>query len=119
MKMVIIAPVVEPKSFADVGFTIEQYKAAAKVGEKKVPAVVAKEAIKNSKGLYRVLPTPEQIAETPQLPDPADMSNEALFAEMTMYGKAPTKQMARSKVVEFVRQLRVKSAALIVDDADE
>jgi hypothetical protein len=119
MKMVIIAPVVEPKSFADVGFTTEQYKAAAKVGQKKVPAVVAKEAIKNSKGLYRVLPTPEEVAETPRLPDPADMSNEALFAEMSMYGKAPQKRMARSKVIEFVRELRAQSSALIVDDADE
>jgi hypothetical protein len=118
MKMVIIAPVVKPKSFEGLPFTGQQYADAVKAGEKLVPMVTALEAVRNSKGLYRIKPTAAEQAKAPRLPDPLEMSREAVFAELTMYGKAPQKQMAITKAREFLSELRAKSAEMIVDDEE-
>lgn len=116
MRMLVISPCPKPDSFEGLGFTGDEYRAAVKAGDKTVPAVTAKEAVKNSKGLYRIKKTPAEVAKVPQLPDPVDMSKEAVFAELTMHGKAPQKQMPLSKAREFLLQLRAKSADMIVDD---
>jgi ssDNA-binding replication factor A large subunit len=54
MKMVTIAVCAKPKSFRDVKFTEDEYKAAEKTGPLKVPYGTAMENLKNSKGLYEI-----------------------------------------------------------------
>lgn len=119
MKMVVIAPVAKPKSFSDVKFTEDEWKKATKGGALTMPMVTAMANIKNSKGLYKIQPLPSEIAATPKLPDPTEMTSAQIAQELAAYGKAPQKQMARSKAIEFLRELREKSAAMIVDDEDE
>ncbi|MGB1214969.1 MAG: hypothetical protein ACPG4X_16495 [Pikeienuella sp.] len=116
MKMVLLSAVPKPASFANTKFSQGEWEDAFKVGEKEVPYITAKEAVINSKGLYRMKVPDDELATAPELPDPSDMTNSQLLAEMTMYGKAPRKQMNRSDVVVFVRKLRAEAETLIVDD---
>lgn len=63
MKMLTIEPVERPKSFDDVEFTMKEWDTATKVGKVTVPFPTAMEALRNSKGLYRVAPEPKQEVE--------------------------------------------------------
>ena len=56
MKMVDIQPVPEPKSFKDVKFTKIEWEGAAKLGKIRCPYVTAMENIRQSKGLYQIVP---------------------------------------------------------------
>lgn len=120
MKLVTITLVEEPASFEKVKFTTKDYAAAKKVGDLRVPHGTAMENIRNSKGMYRIKPEPDAVKEIEfkGLKDPADMTSSELAAEMTAHGKAPKKQIKRSVAVKFVRDLREKAAALIVDDEE-
>jgi hypothetical protein len=119
MQMVLIEACKKPASFADVKFTEADWKFADKAGPKKVPMVTAKEAVRNSHGLYviRLLNQPEEVQQV-QLARPEDMSNEALVAEMTAHGKPPRKRMERRTAVDFVKSLREEAAKLIIEDEE-
>lgn len=118
MKMVKIVPVAEPSSFSEVKFSQKEWQAAKKLGTQTVPAVTAVEALRNSKGLYKIV---DEAAATVQvelkgLKDPEDMNSEELVAELTAHGKAPRKRMKRETAVNYVKDLRAKAVAMIIDD---
>jgi hypothetical protein len=118
MKMVQIKPVPQPESFTAVKFTQEDWKAANKLGTLTVPAVTAVEALKNSKGLYKIV---DEAAATVQvefqgLKDPEQMTSQELVAEMTSHGKPPRKRMERKTAVNYIKDLRAKAAEMIIDD---
>jgi len=115
--MLTIIPVEKPKAFTEVEFSQEDYRAAVKAGPVVVPAVTALEALRNSRGLYRIKSEEKPIeVQVKALKEPEDMTNQELFAEMASYGKPPHKKMTRTVAVDFVRDLRAKAADLIVDD---
>lgn len=120
MKLVTIEPVEEPKSFEDVKFSQADWKNAVKVGPKTVPYVTAREAVRNSKGLYRMA-SMESVKEVviKGLPDPEEMDSAALVQEMIVHGKRPRKKMSRKTAVEFVKKLRAEAAELIGDEDEE
>ncbi|MBL4898129.1 MAG: hypothetical protein JKX76_00645 [Colwellia sp.] len=118
MKLLKIVPVEKPKSFVDAKFSQRDWEAANKLGAQTVPAVTAVEAIRNSKGLY-VIKNEEQETvkvEFKGIKDPGDMDASELVAEMTAHGKPPKKNMKRQTAVEFVKVLREKAAAFIIDE---
>lgn len=120
MKMVTIEVVVKPQSFSGLGFDAKDYAAAVKAGPKTVPYGTGLEAIENSKGLYQFRPEKDPVeVKVIAAKDPSEMTKEELVAEMTAFGKAPQKQMPRSKCEEFIREMRVKAAEMILDDKDE
>ncbi|WP_162947029.1 hypothetical protein [Ruegeria sp. EL01] len=120
MKIFTIIPVAKPKSFADVDFHQKEYAAALKRGPVDVPGATAKEALVNSKGLYRIKSDEKKVeVEIKGAKEPEDMTPSELVAEMTSHGKPPRKKMARAAAVAFVRDLREKAAEMIVDDEDE
>lgn len=117
MKMVFIEAVPKPKSFADVKFMEKDWTEADKRGPQKVPAITALEAIKNSKGLYRIKPDQEAVEKKlVSLTDPEDMTNEAIAMELTAHGKPPRKNMERKTAVKFLKELREKAAQFIIED---
>lgn len=117
MKIVKIEPVPKPSNFKDLGFSAEDYKAAAAGGVLELPYATAMENIRLSKGLYQVVPDVQEVeVKIAGLKDPEDMSKTELVMEMTSWGKPPKKQMTLSKCREFVAQLRESAVDLIVDD---
>ncbi len=60
MRMVIIRPIEKPKFFKDVAFSEAEWVAANAGGEKTVPYVTAIEAVRNSRGLYRIVDLEEK-----------------------------------------------------------
>tara|TARA_R110002072_G_scaffold49433_3_gene134335 strand:- start:39 stop:401 length:363 start_codon:yes stop_codon:yes gene_type:complete len=119
MKMVTILAVDKPKSFTDLGFSEAEHKAAVRVGPKRVPYAVANEALKLSKGLYKIKPEKEPVEVEIKAKLPDDMTAAELVAEMTAFGKPPRKQMARKDVVAFIHKLRAEAAEMIMDDDDD
>lgn len=117
----IIEPVDEPASFDDVKFTQLEWKAARKQGALKVPSTTAREALKYGKGLYRIKPVEKETVtvELKGLKSPDEMTSAELVAEMTSHGKPPRKKMDRKTAVQFVRDLREKAEAMIVEDEAE
>ena len=119
MADLIIAPVEKPTSFNDkaVQFSKDEWEAANKQGEIKVPAVTAMEALKNGRGLWRIKPQdqPKEVV-IKSLKEPEEMTSQELVAEMTSYGKPPRKKMNRAIAVDFVKKLRAEAAELIIDD---
>jgi len=117
MKMVTIQAVEKPKSFNGTKFTEAEYNAAVKAGPKKVPYITAQSALKNSRGLYQIKVEREVVeVEIKASKQPEDMDKAELVAEMTAFGKAPRKQMARKDVVAFIHKLRAEAAEMILDD---
>jgi|TARA_R110000796_G_scaffold172792_5_gene289791 hypothetical protein len=120
MKMVTILAVDKPKSFTDLGFSEAEHKAAVRVGPKRVPYAVANEALKLSKGLYKIKAEKEPVeVEIKAAKQPEEMTKAELVAEMTAFGKPPRKQMQLSAVIEFVHKLRAEAAEMIMDDDDD
>ena len=120
MKMLTIKPCEKPASFADEKFTQADWQAAWKLGPKTVPAVTAMEAVRNSKGLYQIhVEEKEPIkVELQGLKAPEEMTAAELVAEMTSHGKPPRKKMERKAAVAFVKELREKAEAFIVEDEE-
>lgn len=114
-----IVPVPKPKSFAETGFTKDEWDAAVKAGPKVMPVGAAREAVVQSKGLYMVKPTVEVETGAVKLVEPAQMTNEQLAQESAAYGQPIRKQMSRSKLVEFITSQREKAVSFIVDDEDD
>lgn len=121
MKMITIVPVEMPESFQTVKFTQLDWKAARTAGEITAPYVTAMEALRNSRGLYRIKPAEKDTlrVEIQGLKAPAEMTSAELVAEMTSHGKPPRKRMNRETAIEFVKELRAKAEAMIVDDDSE
>ncbi len=120
MLMKTIVPVDKPKAFKDVDFTQEEYAAAKKKGPVEVPVATALEALRNGKGLYRIKSDEKKVeVEIKGLKDPEDMTAAELVAEMTSHGKPPRKRIERPKAVEFVRELREKAAAFIIEEDED
>ncbi|WP_065325797.1 hypothetical protein [Tritonibacter mobilis] len=120
MKMLTIKPCEKPASFADEKFTQADWQAAWKLGPKTVPAVTAMEAVRNSKGMYQIHVEEQETVkvELQGLKAPEQMSPSELVAEMTSHGKPPRKKMDRKTAVAFVKDLREKAEAFIVDDEE-
>lgn len=120
MKMLTIKPCEKPASFAEVKFTQADWQAASKLGAKTVPAVTAMEAVRNSKGMYQIHVEEQETVkvELQGLKDPEQMTASELVAEMTSHGKPPRKKMDRKTAVAFVKDLREKAEAFIVDDEE-
>lgn len=119
MKMVVLAPVPKPETFNGLAFDAKTHAEAVKMGEKTMPYSVARENVKLSKGLYRMKMPEQEVAKQPELTAVEDLTPQALLAELTMYGKAPRKQMARRDAEKFLTKLRAEAVALIVDDVDD
>lgn len=121
MKFVTLTVVDEPASFDEVRFSREQWKEAKALGDIRGCAYSnAREAIKNSGGMYRIKVTDNiRQVEVVAAKDPSEMTSAELVAEMTAFGKPPRKQMKRSVAVDFVRKLREEAALNIVDDDAE
>lgn len=113
-----IKPVEKPASFADVKFSQKDWEAAVKQGTLKVPYVTAKEAMRNSKGLYQIEAEKKVAVEIKGLREPTEMTSAELVAEMTMHGKPPRKKMNRATAVKFVTELRERATQMIVEDDD-
>tara|TARA_R110000851_G_scaffold22626_7_gene67001 strand:- start:1624 stop:1980 length:357 start_codon:yes stop_codon:yes gene_type:complete len=117
MKMVTILAVDKPKSFQDTGFSEAEHKNAVRQGAKVVPYATAREAIQNSKGMYKIKPDVDPVeVQVKAAKSPAEMDKTELVAEMTAFGKPPRKQMSRTAAEEFVTKLREEAALLIMDD---
>lgn len=117
MKFVQIEVTDEPKSFADVKFTKEDYLAAKKTGRVTVPMVTALQNVRLSHGLYRIVSDAKQVEVILKgLPSVSEMDGPALYAEMASHGKPPQKKMNMATAREFVEKLREKAAAMIVDE---
>lgn len=121
MKMLTIKPCDKPASFEDVKFTQAEWQAAVKLGVKTVPAVTAIEAVRNSRGLYQIKVEEQETlkVELKGLADPEQMTSLELVAEMTAHGKPPRKKMQRATAIAFVKDLREKASAMIVDDDED
>lgn len=122
MADLIIAPVEKPTSFNDkaVQFSKDEWEAANKQGEIKVPAVTAMEALKNGRGLWRIKPQdqPKEVV-IKSLKEPEEMTTKELAEEMALRGKPPRKQMSRAIAVDFIKKLRAEAVELIIDDEGE
>lgn len=117
MKMVKIEVVSKPKSFDAVKFSEAEWKVAKAAGSIDVPAGTALENLRNSRGMYRIVPDQKAVEIILKGLSPVDeMDGPALFAEMASHGKPPRKNMPRSKAREFVASLRAEAAEMIVDD---
>ena len=120
MKYVNIAACEQPKSFESVRFSQKDWEAANKLGPVRVPFIAAKEAMKNSGGLYEIVKETETVEVTVKASKSVkEMSNEELVAEMSAFGKPPRKKMSRSSAEDFVTKLRQEAAANIVDDDED
>lgn len=121
MKFVTLTVVDEPASFDDVRFSREQWKEAKARGDIRDCAYSnAREAIRNSGGMYRIKVTDNVMqVEVVAAKDPSEMTSAELVAEMTAFGKPPRKKMKHSVAVDFVRKLREEAAMMIVDDDTE
>jgi hypothetical protein len=80
------------------------FEEVKKSGEKKVAQVTGFEAVKNSRGMYRIKDeaTPPPTAPERRLEDMSDAEIKMLYFQMG--GKAPTgKQMQRTAVIDAIR----------------
>ncbi|MFY0633681.1 MAG: hypothetical protein JXQ91_07710 [Vannielia sp.] len=122
-KFVTIRPVAEPKSFNEVRFSQNEYKAAVATGEKRVPFGTAMRNIKLSKGLYEIKPEVKTVHIEPVGPKaPEEMTNEELALEMHGWGKPikkTGKQVTRGSIIKAVKELRQHAAEMIVDGDPE
>ena len=115
MKFVQIEVTDEPKSFADVKFTKEDYLAAKKAGRVTVPMVTALQNVRLSHGLYRIVNVAPEVQVKSDV-NPDEMTNQELAQTMTAFGKPPRKKMARATAVAFVKKLMEEAAAMIGDE---
>ena len=117
MKYVTIEPVERPVSFSGSHFREQEWVDANKRGPVEVTAVTAMEAIRNSRGLYRIRAEKQAVeVQIKGLKPVEDMTPEELMMEMTAHGKPPRKRIPRGKAVEFVKELRAAAVAMIFDD---
>ncbi len=117
MKFVTIKCVDEPKDFSNVAYLKKDWEAASKLPPIRVPYGTAVENMRNSKGMYRILPEKDPIeVEIKGVKPPDEMSNQELVQVMTSFGKPPRKKMNRRAAVEFVQKLMDDAAAMIEDD---
>lgn len=119
MKMVTIQPVKEPKSFTEVKFTQEEYKAAARAGAKSVPWVTAMEALKNGKGLYEMAAEPRAEVDVKVGGTRIeDLDNNELRLMAMRSGKTLRKKSyKRSELIAIVKD-SLEAIAVVDDDSE-
>lgn len=94
----------------------EAVEAAKKAGPKTVSRVTAVEAIRNSRGLYRIVAAePEATAITEVRLE--DRSSDELKVMMLSLGITPRKQMKRTEIITLI-QSRLDAVEIVGDDED-
>lgn len=95
------------------------YDAIKRGGELRLPALKAKEAIRNSKGGYVIKPAAVAVeVQTGIDLEIGKMTNEQLKTIVMASGKRMTKKITRKALVDLARRC-IAEAAEVVDDDEE
>lgn len=98
----------------------EQFALAKKLGTKEVEFTTAKEAVKNSRGMYVIVPGSETKDEVAPPPERAlsDMTNQELLRIMVGMGVKTEKQMKRSQIIQVIEKKLAEVEIIPEDDAN-
>ena len=118
MKMMTIIPVDKPTAFEDVKFTQAEWNAANKVGAVEVPAVTALEAIRQSKGMYRIKGEERPKEVTIGNRSLRDMTNPELKILAAQLGKPIRKKsITRGDLIKTIET--ALETVEVLDDSEE